>query len=309
MKSTKMAALRNRAKFEKEILAAVDVYHRTGEIPEILVPFFEQNGRWIGDRRNMTSPTYKISQALMKEATLPVARRTNTSNRGKLILLTSFYRKTNHPLTIPWNEVRGGIKLKGDARFSAPHLRVVGHDIYASSNLKIDLPRLRCVGGDLDCPHTWRVHAPRLCAVGKSVQVTEVDLPALESVGNRLSMRWTDHILVPRLQTVGGAFHVHCATSLHAPVIETVGGALIATHAHTFRAPNLHTVCCSLLLGRATQIAAPELRFVRCVLDTVVAADFYNPEIQVGGTWIAHPQAATRWRARKLLTSRPLIDL
>ncbi len=53
---------------EEIALAAINHYARIGEIRSVLVPFFRQTGRWVGDCRNWTKSTYRMASSIMHGA-------------------------------------------------------------------------------------------------------------------------------------------------------------------------------------------------------------------------------------------------
>jgi len=276
---------------ESEILKAAELFSRTGEIQDKLIPYFDQNGRWHGDRRNWRKSIFKTMRRHMKAALLPSERRTKLNGHGKPILLTSFVVNTKSPVGIPWHRVIGSIKIKSAVSIAAPILREVGGHFHTTTSLAVHLPRLRVVKGDFDAPWTWHLQIPQLQTVGGSLQVIDFNAPSLESVGNRLCMRWTQHACAPSLKSVGGNLFADDASFFAALCLQVVGRRLEADLAVIFRASKLQTVGLSLLATSAIHFVAPVLGYIGGDLIASVAIHFHNPGIKVRGKWSSHPKA------------------
>jgi len=279
---------------ESAILNATEHFSRTGEIQDLLVPHFDQYGRWRGDRRCWRRSTFKTARRRMKRALLEPGRRSAFNRRGQPILLTSFVLNGDHPVKLPWHEVRGSITIKGNASISAPNLtRIKGH-FHSTSTASIDLSALRFVGGDLDAIFTWNLHIPRLQSVGGSLRQNGSCAPSLEFVGNRFFIRWSISVCVPCLRSVGGHLSATDANYFSAPCLKTVKGRLEVDYAVTFRASELRTVGLSLSAPDATAFFAPALQHVGGDLITFSAREFHSPDMKVGGVWYMHSKARRR---------------
>ncbi|MEI6607650.1 MAG: hypothetical protein WCP35_20285, partial [Verrucomicrobiota bacterium] len=53
---------------EEVVLNAITHYAGTGEIQDVLVPYFRQTGRWVGDCRHWTKSTYRLASSIMHGA-------------------------------------------------------------------------------------------------------------------------------------------------------------------------------------------------------------------------------------------------
>lgn len=279
---------------QSEIHKAAELFSRTGEIQDKLIPYFDQNGQWHGDRRNWRKSIFKTMRRRMKRALLHSDRRIKVNGHGKPILLTSFVVNTKSPVVIPWQEVNGSIEIKSAASIAAPILRKVRGHFHTTTVSVVHLPRLRVVKGDLDAPWTWQLQIPQLQTVGGSLQVIDFLAPSLESVGNRLSMRWTQHACAPCLKSVGGDLCAIHATVFAAPCLKVVGRRLEADIAVVFRATKLQTVGRSLEATSATHFVAPVLGYIGGDLIAPAKIHFYNPGIKVRGKWSPYPKAGNR---------------
>lgn len=285
---------------EQLILDSIDHFSRTAEIQEVLIPYFNQGGRWVGDCRNWTRPTYRIASALMRHAVLPERRRSAVNAQGEPILLTSFHWKKRRDVVIPWFEVRGSIKIRSLEAISAPNLRTVGGYFYSCTDAEVGLPNLLRVGGDFDCQGTLKLQVPKLTEVGGSLMAIECDLPNLETVGNRLWGYWTTPLLVPKLRSVGGSFEIEGAGSVIAPALEWVCFDLSLSHITTvFSANKLVEVGGSLDARSARIFHAAALKSVGDHLSTESAPDFYRPDFDASLFWEMHPDARARWELRE----------
>ena len=289
-------------------------YSLTGNIPNLLVPFFQQDGCWIGDKRIWRRSDYLRIRSYMKRALLPAGRRTTVNHLGENILLTSFVWKSQGPVEIFWHQIKGSIRVKSNASITAKNLRVVGRHFYATTTSDLDLPNLQQVEGDFEVMKTWKLHAPRLLSVGGSVLVADFNLTRLESVGKRLWSRGTRNVDAPNLRTVGGSLDAHGSKTFVAPVLESVGRNLMVSDGMAaYRATKLRTLGASLEAQDATVFIAPKLRTVRGNLNTASAADFYHPDLRVGQNWKMHPNAEVRLKmrlaAKRLLKALPSLEI
>lgn len=297
-----------------QIIAAAENYSRTGDIADVLIPFFQQDGRWLGDARDWRKSNSRKIRSIMKLAFLPEQLRTSVNEVGENVLRTSFVCKDKGSVVVLWNEVMGSIEVQNDGNFSAPNLQIVGGHLHANTDLEVDLPNLRTVGGDFDVMETWKLHAPRITSVGGSLMVNDFNLGELESVGKRLWMRWTQYAVAPKLRHVGADLNADGAQTFIAPVLESVGcDLLLSDWATSFHAPMLHTVGASLGAPSATIFEAPKLRRVGGHLNTTSAADFYHPDVNVGGTWKMHLNAEVRLikrlAAKRIMKAQPSLEI
>ncbi|MEI7910943.1 MAG: hypothetical protein WCK77_15010 [Verrucomicrobiota bacterium] len=296
----------------EKIIDSINHYSRTGEIQDMLVPFFRQTGRWVGDCRQWPKATYRLASSIMHQAVLPEGRRTAVNANGEPILLTSFHFRKRRDVEIPWVEVRGSVKIKSLEKITAAKLRSVGGSIYSTTDAEVHLPALTHVGGDLDFQGTLRLSVPLLTEVGGSIMVLECALPCLEEVGNRLWGYWITALHVPRLRSVGGSLEIEGAHTVMAPELQWVCFDLrLSNSTIVFCANRLVEVGGSLDAGSVITFRAAALRTVGETLNTGAAVDFYRPEFEELLFWSAHPGAELHWEMREAVrrTMRDLLQI
>jgi hypothetical protein len=93
--------------WEKLVTDACTHYKLTNEIQDILLPGFDQMGRWsstilIRDRS-------KAHIAKLIGATIPLDRLVSKNKTGESILLCSFVDDSDGVVTIPYHHVKGSI--------------------------------------------------------------------------------------------------------------------------------------------------------------------------------------------------------
>ncbi|MCP5543861.1 MAG: hypothetical protein H7A49_08135 [Akkermansiaceae bacterium] len=284
---------------ELEILKLTKRYALTGEIPDDLISFFSQDGRWLGDRRSWRRSTYVIALKRMRHAVLPAARRTARCRSGQR-LLTSLVLRNRRPVVIPYCEVAGSIHVSADVTISAPHLRSVGRHFNTSTTALVDLPQLLRVGGDFHARASCELNARRLQRVDGDMGITGYDFPVLQVVGGRLSIGWGCRIQTPHLRSVGGTLQACAVSSFEAPLLQTVGGDLItASLTLVVAVPVLESIGGSLLVDWTEVIVAPRLTRVGGSIHSSHADRFIGGKIMIGGEWKAHPRALLQWRANE----------
>jgi len=284
---------------EEVALTAINHYARTGEIQDVLAPFFRQSGRWVGDCRNWTKPTYRMASSIMHGAVLPENRRTAVNELGEPVLLTSFVWRKRRDVEIRWFEVRGSIRIRSLEAVSAPNLRTVDGYIYSCTDDKVGLPCLVSVGGDLDFQCTPSLHVPKLTFVEGSLMVVGCNLPCLETVGNRFWGYWRGPLNLPKLRSVGGSFEIEGAVRVIAPALVWVCYDLNLIFTTVFCANKLAEVGGSLDARSARVFQAAALRSVGDSLHTEAAPDFYQPDFEDVVDWDMHPEAKLRWEMRE----------
>ena len=284
---------------EEVALTAINHYARTGEIQDVLAPFFRQSGRWVGDCRNWTKPTYRMASSIMHGAVLPENRRTAVNELGEPVLLTSFVWRKRRDVEIRWFEVRGSIRIRSLEAVSAPNLRTVDGYIYSCTDDKVGLPCLVSVGGDLDFQCTPNLHVPKLKSVGGSLMVVGCNLPCLETVGNRFWGYWRGPLHLPNLRSVGGSFEIEGSERVIAPALQWVCYDLYLLFSTVFCANKLAEVGGSLDARSARVFQAAALQAVGDSLNTEAAPDYYRPDFEKLVQWDKHPDAKSRWERRE----------
>lgn len=296
-----------------EILKATKHYSRTGEILDWLIPYFDQHGRWVGDSRSWKRRTVKAAAIRMSDASLPAARRTCRERAG-LCLRTSYVSWNRTPVMIPWCEVAGSIRVSKHAGISAPNLRAVGGHFITHTRSFVRLPNLRAVGGGLSVLSTSELQAPRLKHVGGSLLVYGFNLPALQTVGKRLWMRWTFEATAPQLRTVGGSLDLHVSSVFDAPNLRSVGGHLnMSRLTKKVCIPMLETIGGRFQAEAAEVIVAYHLNRIGGSINTRSAAEFYRSDLECNMSWDIHPKAKKTWETRqaikRVFRNQPILEI
>ena len=272
------------SEIEAAIAAAAIAYLSTGEIPELLLMGFDQNGKWMEES---TPPGIIVPEALerLQNTILTESQCSTVNSEGERILLTSYITPPESG-DIPWHEIRGRIYIDTRTEVVAPHLRKIKSEaaICASS---VWLPELKT-------------------ALDLVITADELLIPKLETV------RWaeikTPNLTAPSLKTLGYLEPI-LSTAANLPALETVYYGICGYSLREFHAPLLQTVNpesddwarqYGLILTFAKSIDAPNLKFVgaRCV--TCDAPDFFNLDLTVDGEWDMHPVAKRRYLAGHL---------
>jgi hypothetical protein len=300
---------------DHQIYSAIAQFARSKKIPDELIRYFDQDGRWVGDRQNWRRSTVAKAKAGMRDAMLPSRRRTSRKRDG-LHLLTSFDWTQSTPIQINYSAIAGSVLVCDSKKVNlrAPNLRTIGGDLLTCSDGNMHLPWLSEVGGDLDCRSTFELHAPRLKHVRGNLTVFQLTLPVLESVGKTLRIFWLHDSIAPRLQRVGRSLIGNTGSSFEAPELRTVGRNLTLRRIDdTISLPLLKEIGRSFRASRATIIRANQLKRVGKNIDSSAAEDFFRASLVVGGTWNAHPTAIRDWNlrqaAKRALRNQPWIDI
>jgi hypothetical protein len=284
---------------QHEIFKHIQNYVSKGIIHDALIPFFDQDGKWRGDKIKWQGSDLARESARMRESFLPSSRRTRTARSGTK-LRTTFYWEGNESLIIKYSGIEGSLIVNGNTVIHAANLRHVGGHLITQSNTRIYLPYLASVGGNLEVMGGFVLNAPRLRDVAGNMMIAGQIPPKLETVGGRLGVYWSFDCHAPRLQHVGGCLVPHKCTKLVVPMLETVGGSLVMTHAATrIEAPKLCSVGGDFLAGSVAYIRAPRLRSVTGDMDTSSTPQYYHPAIKVGGQWTICPGAVEDWVMRE----------
>ena len=284
---------------EATIQKAIHHYSTTGVILDILIPYYTQQGRWCGDRRNWRSSFSKKAALIMSKSILPSCRRIRICE-CESILLTSFHWRRKRLAIIPWAEVRGSIVIRSLESITARYLRSVSGDFYSRSISDVFLPRLTSVGGDMDLHETVKLYAPALAEVHGSLMVCDPNLPLLQSVGKRFWVPWSSNLHLPTLRFVGGDFDVAGSNSVIVPSLQWVGFSILLCYlTRIFSAPMLREVGGSLYASKAKVIHAAKLESVGDTLYTQSAIDYYKPVFARVFHWEMHPDAEYRWKMRE----------
>lgn len=282
---------------EYEILKHTEKYKTTGDIDDALIPYFDQNGKWVGDRYGWRHYIWVTAKMRMRNAFLPISRRTRRTRAGT-ILLTSFIWKKSSSVLITYCGIESNVIIRSNREIRAPNLRFIGGGFTTCSNKIMYLPYLSQVDGSYLVPYSYKVQASRLRHVGGDVRIYGNELPALKHVGGDYRPRWAFDFEALKLVYVGGSLIPHKCTTMIAPRLENVGRDLCITQpVSILDLSNLKTVG-RHFLTTASEIKAPTLSIVSGSLVTNNAEDFYNPCMQVGGTCRLHPLAEEKAKLR-----------
>lgn len=284
---------------QEQLTECILQFEATGIIPDQLIEFYDQNGKWRGDHISWVSPAPKSALSAIRQSHLSEARRTATSKSGP-ILLTSFVWRKKQPLTITYAEIKGSLVVSTNAKVHAANLRHVGGHLILRSSHKIYLPYLRTIGGKFECAKGFLLHSPRLREVGGACRLTGVVPPKLERVGGTMVSYWVFNWSAPCLKTVAGALLFHRAEIVMAPMLEGVMGNLVVDSlTRKMQMPKLKYIGGDFLADKVAGLRAPLLRSIGGDMDTGSAIDFYHPDIRVGGQWKIHPNALNNWVIRQ----------
>lgn len=284
---------------EYKILKHTEKYHSTGIIDEGLIPYFTQNGRWIGDKIGWTYSTYVTALNRMKRAYLPHGRRTSRCRAGTR-LLTSFVWRDPSSVYLPYIDVIGSVFVPARAVIRAPWLRTVGIHFVTQTHHSITLPSLVRVDGNFETIQSCHLDAPCLQSVGGDCRVLGNAPPSLKEVGGSYSVRWSSCFSSARLAVVGRTLDLHQSNHVELPKLRFVGRNLVASdHAKIIRIPALESVGGDFFASGAELISARSLRSVGGRIDSTSAKDFWNPNIACGGEWFMYPFDRERWEQRK----------
>lgn len=285
---------------ESEILKLTKNYQSTNIIDDALIPFFCQDGNWVGDKVGWTYPTYVASLEEMKGAFLPAVRRTSRSHAGTR-LLTSFLWRESTPAYLPYTEVIGSVLVPSTVAIRAHSLRSIGIHFYTPSTNTILLPYLTRVGGNFNATQSCKLNAPRLKTVGGDCRVLNNSLSALAEIGRRFCVKWAFSFSSDSLTRVGGTLEIHKSTHVVLPKLKTVGEHLVISDlTKTIRVPVLDSVGGDFFASGAEVITTRRLRTVGGRIDSSNAPDYWRPSIVCGGEWFMYPNDMKRWERRRL---------
>lgn len=293
---------------ESELRDLTQQFVRKRVIDDALVPYFDQRGKWIGDRIAWPYHVWFSGKLAMQGAWLEHSRRVRRCRAGT-VLRTSYVWTTRSPLMIRFAEVEGSLLMSSNTCLDAPHLRRLGGHLSTATKDRIHLPVLTDVGGNFDAPASADVDASQLARVGGRVRVYRRAPPGLVTVMGDYQIRWSYDIEAPHLVHVGGSIHPHKCTSIRAPKLECVGADLLTgITTSMLHLPCLRTVGGDWLAGAVREIHAPLLRSVGGTLDTRSASEYYHSSIRCGTQWHCHPDAKHSWLLREAIKNALRVD-
>jgi len=289
-----------------ELRALARTAARTGKIPDELVRYYDQDGKWGGDRLAWPTTTMRSLAQIMRGIVLPPRRRCRSEN-GRRILLTSLCWSGKDIQFADWNEIRGSVFIGPHSGFVNPCLETICGSLTGASADKVSLPQLHSVAGHYGFKSTARlVETPLLRRVGGNLHVRGWNPLQLETVGGSLKIESVLHIKLPKLRQVGGSVLADDGEDFQAPCLEWIGGDFDTGFAtKSVSLPQLREVGGSFTSVMAARIDAPRLRAVGGHAFTHSAPKFAPWGLRVGGTWRMHDHAKAFLercqRARELL--------
>jgi hypothetical protein len=279
-----------------DIIAAATAFLKTGSMHDMLLPFYDQTGRWAAQ---LEPPEIGAGDSLdaLQTTVLPESLRSTINGDGERVLLTSYIHKGEQPHEIPWHEIAGDVRVESETAVTAPNLRRLVPD----SGCMFAAPM---------------VYLPELNAASRLyLEANELTIPKLNTV------KWaeinTPKLNAPSLQTAG-VLELNGTKSAEFPSLRTVEQSISSFSILEFHAQNLEMVnpkseiLSYFLLSAATIIEAPKLKFVGRFCCTRLAPKFWNPDLVVDGEWDMHPIAARLRQeelARRLLRRQDMIEI
>lgn len=294
----------------KTILANIETYLATGEIPDDLIPYYDQNGRWLGAPCICFHIKRNPHLARVKTSYLHESRRTCADRTGT-ILRTSFTWRSKSPLLVKHSAIHGSLIVDSNAAIHGACLRHIGGSLITTTNKRVYLPFLRTVGGHFEAMGTFDLHVPRLKHVGGRAKMLGNIPPLLTTVGRCLGIYWCFAAESKQLKSVGDYLCLTKAEVVRFPELQTIGGGFLLTLlTHVVHAPKLQSIGGDLIAGAAHDLRLPALRKVEGNVDTSAAKGFYNPRIAVGGHWTTYPGDVEYWThrdaARRAMKQAPI---
>jgi len=284
---------------KNELLIHLRHYAVSGIISDLLVPFFDQHGRWHEPIIRWPSGEASVLRTKIQKTYLPPWRRTRISGSG-VVLRTSYHCDGMCPLNLAYCLIEGSLVVPGNVMIQAPELAGVNGSIITGTNQLINLPSLSSVGGNFDAMCSFLVSVPHLARVGGNVMLAGQVPISLETVGGRVGVYTKDPICAPKLSHVGRWLVVSNSQSARFPVLARVdGGVLITPPAKMIDLPCLLSVGGDFFADGVTDIRAPKLQSVGGDLETISASEFYFPKLHVSGVWTACPSARDHWMRRQ----------
>lgn len=287
---------------------------RTGQIPAELVRNFDQDGKWIGDRRAWPISTVRSIAQVMRGVFLPISQRSRTEN-GRRILLTSLNWDREAVLFADWHEIQGNVILGPRSGFVNQCLDTVLGSLTGVSVSKVELPQLYAVGRDFGFSSAaGLVKTPLLRHVGGALHVRDWNPLHLKTVGGSFSIWNVLDTILPNLLRVGHSIYGVGCQGFQAPILEEIGGNFyVDSSATSISIPKLRKVPGFFFALTATRIDAPRLSEVGDDAFTGFAPEFAPLSFHVGGIWHINEQARTmialRLRARKILRGEGDLNL
>lgn len=158
--------------WDKQVQQALAHYNRTGELRDILLTGFDQNGKWcdllLREDADVFDPelTEKISSIK-----IPAKQITYTSDTGEITLRTSYISKSRQLVEVPYDHILGNLFVFEATSIVAPKLKSVRGGIGAISAKSFRAPLLESVEDFFDADESVEFHAPNLRFVGHNLNI------------------------------------------------------------------------------------------------------------------------------------------
>ena len=277
------------------ILNDIEKYLVTGIIPDALIPFYDQHGRWHGAPFVWFQINRNPHLDRIKSSYLPASRRT-WRDRSGTILRTSYIWRGENNVCITYSKIKGSLIVEGNAMIDVPWLRVVGGSLIITTSQRVSMPNLRAVYGRFEVMQTFDLLVPRLHHIGGRAKMLGCIPPLLKTVGGSLGVYWCFHAQSDRLSRVGDYLALTKAEAIRLPALEDIGGSLLVTLlAKSIDVPTLESIGGDFLAPCAERIRARRQRSIGGKVDTSSAKGLYNPRIRIGGEWTTYPGDVEQW--------------
>jgi hypothetical protein len=289
----------------KTILANIETYLATGNIPDALIPYYDQHGKWLGSPYVWFHIKRNPHLHRIQDSHLHESRRT-CMDRSGTILRTSFTWRSKSRLQVTYSGIHGSLIVDSNAAIHATCLRHIGGSLITTTKKRVYLPFLRTVGGHFEAMETFELFAPRLKHVDGGAKVLGSIPPLLTTVGRSLRIFWCFAAESKHLKSVGDYLCLTKPEIVRFPELEAIGGGFLLTLlTHVVDAPKLQSIGGDFIAAAAHTLRMRSLRNVGGNLETCAAKGFYDPRIVVGGEWTTYPGDVEDWQrrdaARKIL--------
>jgi hypothetical protein len=293
------------------ILKHIEKCLATGVIPDALIPYYDQHGKWFGAPGIWFHTKRNPRLDRINSSYLPAPRRT-WRDRSGTILRTSYIWRGNTNVCMTYSKIKGSLILEGNTMIDAPWLRVVEGSLIITTSQRVCMPNLRQVDGRFDVMQTFDLLVPRLHHIGGRAKMLGCIPPLLRTVGGSLGVYWCFKAESDRLKCVGDYLALTKAATVKLSDLESIGGSFLLTSlTHVIHTPRLHSVGGDMLAESVHDLRASALRRVGGNLDTSSAKGFFNPRIKVGGAWAICPGDAEDWyrrdAARRAMKQDPIM--
>jgi len=293
------------------ILKHIEKYLATGVVPDALIPYYDQHGKWFGAPGIWFHTKRCARLDAITSSHLSESRRSYRDRSG-IVLRTSYIWRGNTNIHLNYSKINGSLNVKGNGMIHAPWLREIGGSLISTTSQRVCLPNLRKVDGYFEVMRTFDLLVPRLHHVGGRAKILGLIPPSLATVGKSLGVYWCFRAESDRLKCVGDYLALTKAETVKLSDLQTIGGSFLLTvQTQVIHTPRLQSIGGDFLAESVHDLHAPVLRSVGGNLDSTSARGFYHPRINVGGTWAICPGDAEDWwrrdAARKLMKGKTIM--